>query len=544
MTARIRNAPRVLYHMVRADFLERVRRYSFLLTLAVAVYVGYAAFAEKIVLRLDDYRGIYNSAWLGGLMGIVCSAFLSLIGFYVVKNSIQRDEQTRVGRVLATTPMTKRFYTFAKSISNFAVLASMVLVMGAAALLMQLLRGEDPHLHLWPLLAPLILFALPAMAFVAALAVLFETLPVLRGGVGNIVFFFFWIFLLAAGGIDSLNNGGTRTAFQHFRDFTGIVAEMDNMQTAVRKIDPTYKGGSSLNIGEKPPMRRFVWTGIHWTPLMLESRLFWLLAAAFVAWLASFPFHRFDPAREWAIRRKQKPSSAETPATEDRTVLLPKAERFPTHLSPLQRRGNTQRPNANPFLRLVVAELRLMLQGQRWWWYIVAAGLLIACLVSPLSASRSGVLLAAWIWPILIWSQMGCREARFNTQPLLFSCERSLGRQLPALWAAGVAVTILTGGGLAIRLLLANDWHGFAAWFAGACFIPNFALACGIWSGSSKMFEAIYTVWWYIGPAHQIPGIDFMGTSSTSGTPGIFAVASILLVAIAYYGRRVRLGYI
>lgn len=536
------NSPRVLYHMVRADFLERVRRYSFLLTLAVAVYVGYAAFTEKIVLRLDDYRGIYNSAWLGALMGIVCSAFLSLIGFYVVKNSIQRDEQTRVGRVLATTRMTKRFYTFAKSISNFAVLASMVLVMGVAALLMQLVRGEDPHLHLGSLLAPLILFALPAMAFVAALAVLFETLPVLRGGVGNVIFFFLWIFLLVGGGIGSLGTGATRTTIQHFQDFTGIIAEMDDMQTSVRKIDPAYKGGSSLNIGEAPPTRRFVWTGIRWTPLMLESRLFWLVAAALVAWLASFPFHRFDPAREWAIRRKPKPSPAEKPATEDQIASPPNVEHFPAHLSPLP--PASQRPNRNPFLRLVVAELRLMLQGQRWWWYIVAAGLLIACLASPLSASRSGVLLAAWIWPILIWSQMGCRESRFNTQPILFSCERSLGRQLPALWAAGVVVALLTGGGVGIRLLLANDLHSFAAWFAGACFIPSFALACGIWSGSSKMFEAIYTVWWYIGPAHQVRGLDFMATSSASSTFGIYAAASLLLMAVAYYGRRVRLAYV
>src|ERR1700678_1473108 len=216
------NMPRVLCHMVLADFLERVRRYSFLLTLAFAVYVAYAAFTEKIVLRLDDYRGIYNSAWLGGLMGVVCSAFLSLVGFYVVKNSIQRDQQTRVGKVLAATPMTKRFYTFAKSISNFAVLAAMVLVMGAAAVVMQLLRGEDPHLHLWSLLAPLALFALPAMAFVAALAVLFETLPVLRGGIGNVIFFFLWILLLVGGGIGSLEKGAARNTIQYFEDFTGI----------------------------------------------------------------------------------------------------------------------------------------------------------------------------------------------------------------------------------------------------------------------------------------------------------------------------------
>ena len=42
------NAPRVLYHMVRADFLERVRRYSFLLTLAFSLYLGYAVYAGQV----------------------------------------------------------------------------------------------------------------------------------------------------------------------------------------------------------------------------------------------------------------------------------------------------------------------------------------------------------------------------------------------------------------------------------------------------------------------------------------------------------------
>jgi len=58
------NSARVLYHMVRADFLERVRRYSFLVTLAFAIYIGYAAYSGIIVVRLGEYRGIYNSAWL------------------------------------------------------------------------------------------------------------------------------------------------------------------------------------------------------------------------------------------------------------------------------------------------------------------------------------------------------------------------------------------------------------------------------------------------------------------------------------------------
>ena len=132
-----------------------------------------------------------------GFKLIVSSRYLSLIGFYIVKNTIQRDEETRVGQILATTPMTKNFYTVAKMLSNFAVLASMIAVMAMSGVLMQWLKAEDPHVHLWALLSPFLLIALPAMAFTGALAVLFETVPGLRGGIGNVIYFFVWTALLA-----------------------------------------------------------------------------------------------------------------------------------------------------------------------------------------------------------------------------------------------------------------------------------------------------------------------------------------------------------
>jgi len=76
------NRARVLYHMAYADFLERVRRYSFLLTLAGALYLAYAVATEKMwILVGNEYRGVYNSAWIGMLMTICCSTWLSLVGF-------------------------------------------------------------------------------------------------------------------------------------------------------------------------------------------------------------------------------------------------------------------------------------------------------------------------------------------------------------------------------------------------------------------------------------------------------------------------------
>jgi hypothetical protein len=208
------------------------------------------------------------------------------------------------------------------------------------------------------------------------------------------------------------------------------------------------------------------------------------------------------------------------------------------HLTPLARTSSRGR-----FVQLVISEFRLMLKRRRWWWYAVAAGLLVGQIVSPERDVRSGFLIAAWIWPILLWSQMGCREARCATSALLFSAERSLSRQMPALYTAGVFLALLTGSGAGFRLALAGDWHSFAAWLAGVAFIPSLALALGVWSGSSKAFEAIYTVWWYIGPAHQIPGLDFMGTTPHSSSPGTYALATLALLAVAYWGRRMRLGY-
>ncbi len=139
------NSTHVLYHMVLADFLERVRRCSFLVTLAAALYLAYEVAAEKIWIVVGNgYRGVYNSAWIGMLMTICCSTFLSLAGFYIVKNSVQRDTDTRVGQILAATPMRKEFYTVAKTLSNFAVLACMVVILMLAALAMP---SSSPSAH-------------------------------------------------------------------------------------------------------------------------------------------------------------------------------------------------------------------------------------------------------------------------------------------------------------------------------------------------------------------------------------------------------------
>jgi hypothetical protein len=540
--------------MVRADFLERVRRYSFLLTLGFSVYLGYAVYAGQITLQLDTYRGVSNSAWLGSVIGLVGSVWLTLVGFYIVKNAIQRDRETRVGQILATTPMSKIFYTLSKMLSNFAVLAAMVLVLALAALVIQFTPGTDPHIEPFALFAPVLILVLSAVAVTAALAVLFESLPVLRGGVGNVFYFFLWTALIATSAA-SLGMNASSLDARTFTDYTGIASVVSQMQAQVRGIDPTYNNTASLSAGgQNATTRTFPWAGLNWTPALILSRAMLFALAVLIAMLAALFFDRFDPSRRGGPKVKNRKfmrepephgSLAASVAGKLPALSLPGPPQPPqsiAHLTPVLHAGSSAASKSRVF-PLVLAELRLMLRGHAWWWYAVDAALLIACLASPLADARSTVLAFAWIWPVLLWSQMGTREAQFSTGALVFSAPRAIPRQFLASYAAGVLVTALTGFGLALHLLIAGDLAGLAAWTSGVLFIPALALALGVLSGSRKLFEALYTAWWYVGPVHHIRGLDFMGTTPESSTPAAYLAAAALLLLTAYLWRKIKLAH-
>jgi hypothetical protein len=175
----------------------------------------------------------------------------------------------------------------------------------------------------------------------------------------------------------------------------------------------------------------------------------------------------------------------------------------------------------------------------------VFLGLAVACAVAPLAVAREKILPFAWIWPVLLWSSMGAREARDGTEELVFTAPRPIARQLPAVYCAGVTVALMAGAGVGLRCLAAGRGDALLAWLAGALFIPALALACGTWSGGSKLFEALYVVLWYVGPLQPVPALDFMGASEGAVAAGIhlrYLAAAAICVAVAAAGRRFRMS--
>jgi hypothetical protein len=524
---------RTLFHLTRADFLERARRYSFLVTLGLTIFAAYVyvppASANYLTLGLGNYRGAYNSAWVGGAVAVLCSALLSLPAFYLVKNAIERDEQTGVGQIIATTPLSKPLYTLGKAFSNLVVLAVMGGVIALSAGAMQLLRAEVFRIDLWALLSPFVFCVLPSMAVISALAVLFETIPWLRGTFGNVVYFILWLVLLI---VSAANMPSPQQVGEPANDLWGIQVILSRMIKDTAAAFPGYQGSVAIGATTLPaPLQTFTWNGIHWTAEVILGRMLWLGAALGIALLAALPFRRFDPAP-----RRIKPARDTQPAeSHSLRSAQPAATPAPVRLTSLASGQRAFYP-----ARILLAELRLLLKGIRWWWFILFAGLNVAGLLLPTEAARQYLLPAAWILPLALWSALGTREVRHNTGQLVFSAPHPLSRQFPLMWVAGVVVALAAGAGVAVNLIVAADWLHLLAWGTGALFIPTLALALGVWSGSNKLFEVVYMLWWYAGPINRVESLNFMGTGSNVPLGRVlgYGLFTILLFALAVIGRK------
>jgi hypothetical protein len=528
---------RLLYHIAKADFLERVRRYSFLVTLAVAVYAPWGFIPPNnstwSTLSIGGTRGIYNSAWIGAQVAMLTSTFLTLVGFYLIKNSIDRDYQTRVGQILSATPLSKLKYTIGKMLSNAAVLAAIVSVMIVVAGIMQYVRAEDRHLDPLLLVAPFLYTMIPLVLLIGAVAVLFECIPRLRGGLGNVVYFFLTITLMSS-------------QIFEVTDLFGLSEYHASMKAAAMAAYPDTVGADmvvniGINIrdsGELFQLRTFGWEGLDYTLTMLIGRLAIILLALAVAGVAALPFDRFDSARAaGTVARKPSRFSRLAAWIEDR--LSPQADPLPagivTHLTPLASSATQPR-----LLETVAAELRLLLKGHHGLWYLGVLVLIIVGLSLPLAQGQAIVLPIAWIWPTLLWSQLGYRGARQGTNQFLFACARPVTRQLPASWLAGVIVALVVGAGVGLRLAMAGDINGMAAMLAGAAFVPALALACGTWTSGSRLFEVLYLFWWYAGPLNRVPSLDYMGAAGALHTPGVtvgYLIVTAILLVLAAVGR-------
>jgi hypothetical protein len=527
-----------VFHIARANFLERIRRRNFLFVLLSVTLISIAIGTGRLVLRLDVYLGEFNSSWIGALVAGSTTVLLCFANFFLVKNALELDRRMGVGELVSAAPTSKLTYLLGKVLSNFALLMSIECILIVAAILIQFVYGEM-EIEWLILLLPFVFIAIPAMAVISALALFFETIPGLRSGFGNLVFVFLWFVM--------------NFVVMHYNDIRfdlpGLLYVDAVFTEAAQAMGLPFTGGFSIEGGTFADTTAQVvkWQHVSWVNEIVWWRLYWFVIAIGLTFLAALTFDRFCAIdRMHHLPRRRPPMEPDGDDDLRERTLQEEDSEQPPEDSCI--RIVTSIPKLTPairlsgmgtFLRVLWLELRLMMR-QPWWWYLVTFGLIAASLITPVQDGRTLWVPLVWLWMALTLSGLGLRETQHHTTQLVFSTPPHSAFQVFATWLSGLILTIVAGIG-GTRLFIVGDMDAALAWGIAALFIPTLALTFGILSGNRRLFEGLFVAWWLMGPmGSKGTWLDFMGVHEEVVLQGLhwkYLGVTIPLLFISILGR-------
>ena len=91
-------------------------------------------------------------------------------------------------------------------------------------------------------------------------------------------------------------------------------------------------------------------------------------------------------------------------------------------------------------------------------------------------------------------------------------------------------------------------WNGpldLLQWGLSVLFIPSLALTLGIWGRSSKLFEVVYPILWYLGPFNSQNQLAYYSTSlgihagaPVNTAPWLVMGSILVLLVLSLLGRK------
>jgi hypothetical protein len=151
----------------------------------------------------------------------------------------------------------------------------------------------------------------------------------------------------------------------------------------------------------------------------------------------------------------------------------------------------------NRFARKLAAEMKLTLAGVPRLWYLAALGALAAEALLPLRTAQM-ILPLILLWPLSVYSALGCREHQHGTRYLVAVLPSGLSRQMARSWLCGILLSLAMLCPALIRMLAAGEFAGVLVCLCGAVFVPALALFLGEWTRTRRAFEVVYVSLAYV----------------------------------------------
>lgn len=456
----------IIYQVMKADLLERVRRSSFLAMCVFAMFLAFFSVpdVEAPLVSICMEPGIFsqgsNPSWIPIAIALCGGVLFPMIGLSFVKNNISMDRESGLLYGLQSMNMKKGNYIIGKFLSNLSMLTVMWLFVMLGAALMLPFRFPDQPLPFYDFISPFI-GIYPGIVFAAAFAVLLESVPFISSKAGNAVGLtaLFVIFLVnySAGGYDNPLLG----AFD-YGNYRWIMDSIDDAVVpvighGVRETGILVPGG--MFAGSKGG-QELVFHGLLWNRQYLMEKI--ILTAISMALVLSA------------------------------VILLETAEKNKkTSFGKPREKGRAGRKAAcctNQFMM----ERRLLLKSLPKSCLAVNVGLWIYSIFAPLQYVQGYLWIIMLICSVALFSQMGCREHENGLTECFVTIKSSLVRQMvySYLWAA--VILFMLSLPVIVRCFAEQKILCSCSYIAFSFFVPALACFLGEYSKSRRAFETVY----------------------------------------------------
>ncbi len=478
------------------NVIHKSRKYSFLCTvgLCIVLSIMYLPSDNSIinVLNFNGYRGIYNSSWIGSGVALLTSMFLSLIGFYYIRNSISEDNKNNIGLIIASTPISNIEYCIGKFFSNFLNLSIISIIMSIMCIFLQVIRGEDMNIILYNIFLPFIVITTPTILVISAIAVLFDSNFVLSGSLGNIIYFFIWITLV------SLSFKGKPFVF----DLIGTSYILPNIMKDLKNVIPDYNMSYTV-IGNDKYSSTFIWNGIDWVNQMFYIRFVWcIFFAVIICIIASILFRRTFICK-----------------TSDYSIL-----ELDIFLNNDKNYNNEIEKNKNDYnacksiklkfslYNLIISDMKANAYGYFWIWYV------IILILYSLNFIYDNQILPSilFLCTLPLWSRNKVMKYKNRITPIISSTHYYTGYHILSMFLSNTILYILLNSFFIIKSIKFDNHYylSIILLISSAMLISSLSLIINSLTNNSKYSEVIFVLLWYIGPILKIYPLDFINISN------------------------------
>ena len=496
--------PYIIYQVMKADLLERVRRSSFLAMCVFAMFLAFFSVpdVEAPLVSICMEPGIFgqgsNPSWIPIAIALCGGVLFPMIGLSFVKNNISMDRESGLLYGLQSMNMKKGNYIIGKFLSNLSMLTVMWLFVMLGAALMLPFRFPDQPLPFYDFISPFI-GIYPGIVFAAAFAVLLDSVPFISSKAGNAVgltaLFVMFLVNYSASGYDNPLLG----AFD-YGNYRWVMDSIDDavvpvIGRGVRETGILVPGG--MFAGSKGG-QELVFHGLLWNWQYLMEKI--ILTAISMALVLSA------------------------------VILLETAEKNKKTSSGKPREKGRAGRKAACCTNQFMMECRLLLKSLPKGCLAVNAGLWIYSIFAPLQYAQGYLWIIMLICSVALFSQMGCREHENGLTECFVTIKSSLVRQMvySYLWAA--VILFMLSLPVIVRCFVEQKILCSCSHIAFSFFVPALACFLGEYSKSRRAFETVYLLICFL--LLNMPSFLFQGN-----VVAVMVVGTIVLMPVTLMKR-------